>query len=245
MKIRRIRLNKLRNEEWFNFFKEFKAFVEEFFPQTQDIEELFTVFLTLYAMSNSALDKIIKSGLSSVIVQLDEERDSRLRGMTAAVRSGLYHYDAGKCAAAEKIAEVLDHYGDIALRSYNEETAAIYSLLQDLRGPYADAVQTLELNGWIDELDNSNQNFEKAILDRHREILGKTDVNMLDVRRKTDRCYLDIVERIEALMLIHGDGEFAPFVTVLNNNIDRYITVLNRRSGNKKNEDTDLATDEN
>lgn len=245
MKIKRLRLNKLRNEEWFNFFTEFKSFVEEFFPQAQNIEELFPVFLNLYSMADSVLEKIVKSGYSSVIVQADAKRDECLRGFAAAVKSGLYHYDADKRVAAEKINILLGHYGDIAGRSYNEETAAIYNVLQELRGDYANAVQTLALDGWIDELDKNNQNFEKAVLDRNRESAGKPEVNMVDVRRKANRCYLDIIERFEALMLINGDGDFAPFVKILNSNIDRYDSVLKRRSSHKEGENKDTETDGN
>jgi hypothetical protein len=59
---------------------------------------------------------------------------------------------------------------------------------------------------------------------------------VLDLRRKIDRCYLDIIERIEAQILLQGDETFATFVKTLNTNIDRYLAVLNRRGGKKKGE---------
>jgi hypothetical protein len=237
MKIKRINLNKLRNEEWFNFFTEFKTFVEEFYPQAQNIEELFPLFLNLYSMADTALDKITKSEFTSTIVQLDEKRDNTFRGLVATAKAALFHYEDDKRAIAKKIVDLFDHYGNLAVKSYNEETASIYNLLQDLRGDYAGIVRALSLSGWVDALDKNNCDFEKAILDRNRESAGKTDVNMVEVRAKANRCYLDIIERFEALMLVQGDGDFAPFVKTLNNNIDRYNTALKRHSrGGRKNE---------
>jgi hypothetical protein len=233
MKFKRIRLNKLRNEEWFNFFTEFKSFVEEFFPNAQNIEELFAVFLNLYFTADKAIEKITKSGLTSAIVQLDEKRDASFRGLVSAIKSSLYHYDPTKREAAEKLSILLDHYGNLAVKPYNEETASIYNFVQELRGNYAGAIQTLALEGWVNNLDRENNDFENTVLARNRESADKTDISLLEVRRKTDRCYLDIIERLEALMLINGDAGFEPFVKVLNNNIDRYNNAMKRRNGQK------------
>ncbi|MDR1119904.1 MAG: DUF6261 family protein, partial [Dysgonamonadaceae bacterium] len=84
-----------------------------------------------------------------------------------------------------------------------------------------------------------------AILDRNDEAAGKADqVKMLDTRRQTDRCYLDIVERIEALALIQGDAAFVDFANALNANIERYKISLSRRAGNKPASNPTLSGDE-
>jgi hypothetical protein len=43
MKILRIKLIRLRNEEWFNFFTEFKTFVTQSTPQALNIEALMLI----------------------------------------------------------------------------------------------------------------------------------------------------------------------------------------------------------
>ncbi|MDR2805322.1 MAG: DUF6261 family protein [Dysgonamonadaceae bacterium] len=232
MKIKRIKLNYLRNEEWFNFFTEFKSFVQQATPGALNIEALFTAFVALYAQADESLEILRKSSYTAEIVHLDSLRDRTYRGLVEIVRSGLHHYSETHAAAAERIKPLFDHYGDLSGKSYNEETAGIYNLLQELRGQYAPQVATLALEGWINELERNNQAFESAILARNAESADKTtDVILLDIRRKTDRCYLDIVERIEALMLIHGEAYFAVFVKTLNTNIERYLNVLSRRCG--------------
>jgi hypothetical protein len=239
MKISRIKLTGMRNEEWFNFFTEFKTFVEqESSPKALDIEALFATFLVLYAQADKALEVLRKSSYTAEIVQLDGVRDGTYRGLTETVRAGLHHYSAPVREAAEKLEVIIDRYGNLSAKPYNEETAGIYNLLQDLRAK-VNEVSILNLSGWLNELEANSQAFETAILARNAEEAGHVaDVNMLEIRRQTDRCYLDIVERLEALMLIQGDAAFAGFVNKLNANIARYKNVLSRR-GHHKEEKTD------
>jgi hypothetical protein len=238
MKISRIKLIRLRNEEWFNFFTEFKTFVEQISPQALNIEALFAKFQALYVQADESLEVLRKSSYTAEIVHLDGVRDSTYRGLAEAVKSAQHHYHAPMREAADKLEVILEHYGNLSAKPYNEETAGIYNLLQDFRTKYAAEVNTLALSGWLDELEANNKAFETAILARNAEEAGNSiDVKMLEVRRQTDRCYLDIVERLEALMLIQGDAPFAAFVKKLNTNIERYKSVLSRR-GQHKGEET-------
>jgi hypothetical protein len=233
MKIKRLRLKNLRNEEWFNYFTEFKTFVEQTAPGTLDIEALFIVFMSLYGKADKALEQIRKSRYSSEIVKLDASRDNVWIGLSETVGSALHHFDESKRTAAERLVILFDHYGNLAAKPYNEETASISNFLQDVRGKYAGEIAVLDLAEWLGELERTNTEFETAVLERNREYAGKSDLNMLDIRRQTDRAYLDIVERIEALSLVYGDDRFALFVRTLNSNIERYKTAINRRSGTK------------
>jgi hypothetical protein len=228
-KIRRFNLYKLRNEEWFNFFIEFKTFVEEASPGTLNIVELYAVFLVLFTDVDTALEKLLKSGYTATVVSLDGRRDDVFRGLTAAVDSAAHHFDPVMREAAEALKLLFDHYGNLATRSFNEETAATVNFIQELRGKFAPSVQTLGLKAWVDELERRNSAFEAAVLERNRESAEKPDLHVLDLRRKINRCYLDMIERIEAQILLQGDGTFATFVKQLNANIDRYVAVLNRR----------------
>jgi hypothetical protein len=204
-KIRRFHLHRLRNEEWFNFFIEFKIFVEEASPGTLNIVELYAVFLVLFTDVDTALEKLLKSGYTATIVLLDGQRDDVFRGLAAAVDSAAHHFDPVMREAAEALKPLWDHYGNLAVRPFNEETAALINFMQELRGKFAPAVQTLGLTGWVDELERCNNAFEAAVLDRNRESAEKPDLQVLDLRRKINRCYLNMVERIEAQILLQGE----------------------------------------
>jgi hypothetical protein len=238
MKITRIKLRNLRNEEWFNFFTEFKTFVAQSTPEALDIEALFATFLALYVQADESLEILRKSSYTAEIIHLDGVRDGTFRGLTEVIQASLHHYLTPTREAAEKLEVIIDHYGNLSAKPYNEETSGIYNLLQDLRAKTAE-VAALDLSGWLNELEANNQAFETAILNRNAEKADSiVDINMMEIRRQTDRCYLNIVERIEALTLIQGDAAFADFVNKLNTNITRYKNVLSRRGHHKEEEKT-------
>ena len=58
---------------------------------------------------------------------------------------------------------------------------------------------------------------------------------------KTPSGYLDMLERMEAQILLEGETQFADFVKTLNANIERYKNTLARRKANNKD---DNATSE-
>jgi hypothetical protein len=234
MKIKRVKLDRLRNEEWFQFFTEFKTFVEQTMPEVLDIVELFVVFVTLYGKADELLEQIRKSNFTALIAEKDGLRDNAYRGISETVYTAKKHYDPTKRTAAESLSALIDHYGNVADKPYNEETATIYNFCQDIRSKYANEISILDLTGWIDELERVNNDFEKTILDRNKEYAEKDEGNMLDIRKKTDRTYLDIVERIEALSLVKGNEQYETFIKNLNANIDRYILSVKRRTGKSK-----------
>jgi hypothetical protein len=197
--------------------------------------------------ADEALEIIRKSSFTALIVEKDGLRDNAYRGLSETVYTATRHYDPIKREAAERLLTIFDHYGNVADRPYNEETAAIINCVQDLWEKYPNEIVTLELTGWINELERTNNDFEKTVLDRNNEYAGKdSELKMIDIRKKTDRAYLDIVERIEALSLINGDSdvETQNFASILNVNIERYINSIKRRTGGSKNKPEEQETTE-
>ncbi|MDR2627432.1 MAG: DUF6261 family protein [Dysgonamonadaceae bacterium] len=236
MLILRLKLNRLRNEEWFNFFTEFKTLVTQATPAALNIEALFATFVTLYKQADEALEILRKSSYTEDIIAFDGKRDNAFHGLSENIRSYLSHFVTLKREAAQRLVAVLDHYGNLARKPFNEETAGIVNFIQELRNNYPEQVQTLGLVSWIGELEEANNEFEAAILARNAEIAARPDLKMLEVRRETDRNYLQTIERIEALTLINGDDAYSDFITKLNANVERYKNVLSRRGTHKQKE---------
>jgi hypothetical protein len=234
-KIKKINLQGLRNEEWYNFYNEFKRFVEEISPETLKIEKAFAVFLTLYTGVDEIIEKIRKSKYTKQISELDKERDSIFMGLIYVIKSYIHHFDSAKRNAAESLEPLISHYGNLAVKPYNEETAGIHNFLQEFRENYSDVIITLELTTWLDELERSNLVFEEAIIERNREGANKSELRLLDVRQEIDASYRDIVERIEALILLEEDEKgkepYLAFTKTLNTNIKRYVDTIAQRKG--------------
>ncbi|MDR2127408.1 MAG: DUF6261 family protein [Prevotellaceae bacterium] len=231
MKIEKLRTENLHNEEWFMFYTEFKTLVENCETATLNIDSLFATFLTLYANADAALEVIRKSAITEQIAEADNERDIVFRGLAEAVKSALYHFNVAKRQAAKRLQVVLDHYGNIARKSYDEETAAIINFLQELNGEYAADISLLGLNEWVTQIDGSNRAFDALQQARYAEGAAKTDIRMVDVRKETDRIYRSMIDRINASILLNGETQYAPFVKDLNIRVEHYGNIISQRKG--------------
>jgi hypothetical protein len=228
-KFLRFDTRQMRNEEWFNSFLEFKAFVSQFTPQALGIETLFALFLTLLQKADGLLEIIRKSPLTHDIKLLDALRDSAFRALKAAWKYALAAIEPQKREAAERLGIVFHHFGNLAARPYNEATGGIVNFVQELHGTYAADVALLELTEQVNRLDDANNAFENAVMQRNAEASARPDEKLLEVRHETNRCYLDMLDRIEAQALLEGNDRFDAFIRTLNANIERYKHIRHHK----------------
>lgn len=233
--IKRIGFNYLRNNEHFQFQTEFKALVEEFNAQTLKIETLFVqTYLPLYNDEDEALVKIVKNSFSEARSEADRQRDSIFRGLDDSVKAALNHFDPEMQAAAKRIRIPLDTFGNVAQLPLNEETSAIYNLVQELRANYAAELTKLALAAWVDKLEADNKAYEELVKSSYEEDAAKTELKAKEVRIAIDATVRKIFERIEALMLIEGEQDYTEFVRRLNMQIEKYDNTLAQRRGAAK-----------
>jgi hypothetical protein len=141
-----------------------------------------------------------------------------------------YHPNVAKVQAAENIRMVIDHYGDLRSKSYNEETASIHNLLEDVNSRYAANVALLGIEEWIDELSVANRAFHDLMSQRF-DTAAQEITNLREVRKAIDRVYGAIVDRINASILLYGEEPYAEFVKKLNERIAYFKTTVAIRRG--------------
>ena len=242
MKISDFSLTRLRNEEHFQFQTSFKDLVNTTTATALRIEALFSVFSTQYDNELVALNIVRKNAISEDLVDADDDRDSVFRGLCDAVKSGLNHYQAAVREACRRLQILLDTYGNVAIKPYDAETAAANSLVADLKGTYAADVAAAGLGGWVTELEAKNKAFDELITTRYTEEAKKTSLRMKQERAKVDAVYRQIVERINALIVVEGESAYANFVNELNMRVDSYNNVVAIRRG-KAQKATQAAAD--
>jgi len=126
---------------------------------------------------------------------------------------------------------VFDTYGNVSVKPLDEETSALYNVLEDLKGKYAADATTVGLTGWMTELGKANADFETLMRARYDEAALKTDLVLKEVRVKIDEAYRVITERINAAIIIEGETTYRDFVSTLNTVIKRYSDILAQRKG--------------
>jgi enamine deaminase RidA (YjgF/YER057c/UK114 family) len=231
----RFRYENLRNEAHVEFNGTFSALVEKYGAATLGISPLFDVYRPIYAEEVALLDTIRKSGYTAELDAQDHVRDGIYRGFTDAIKSALNHFDAAKREAAHRLSAVFDHYGNIASRSYDEETAAIDDLLRELAtGANATALSTLALNDWAAQLHAENRAFDALIRARYSETATRPTTRMRTARIATDTALRAILYHMEALVTVNGETAYAPFINELNAVSDRYKNILAQQAGQRK-----------
>ena len=233
MDVKNLKTGNLRNDEHFQFGAEFRKLVNEFTPEALKITTLFNKWLALYDDEDVALKKIVKSILTDKIQDADKVRDDLFRGMVDANKSALKHFDADVRDAAERLQTVFNTYGNVAVKPLNEETSAIYNLVQDLKSSrYAAAVTKVGLNLWLLKLEESNIAYDNLTKERYDEKATITTVVLKEARTEIDDVYRNIVKHIEARLLLEDDKTvFEQFILKLNLVVDKFNNTLKQRQG--------------
>ena len=235
MKTKKIDPARLRNDEHFQFNTEFRALAETqgaaLFPR---IQTQFDAFLTLYAQEDEALKKIMKSAVTAEIQEADKRRDLIFRGMADAVKSALNHFRPEVKNAAKRLKILLDTFGNVARKPLNEETSAVYNLLQELKGAYAADLSTAGIADWALELEDANNALSGLMNDRYEESAQRCDLVLKEVRAQIDAAYRSIIERIDALAVIEDNEACSNFIRRWNAVVEKYSSIAAQRTGRKQ-----------
>ena len=235
MKTEKIHLVLLRNDEHFQFCTEFRDLLKANNPTALKVAAQFNAFLLLYKQEDEALKKIMKSGFTDDMQDADKRRDVTFRGMVDANRAALNHFSATVLAAAKRLKIVFDTYGNLAAKPLNEETSAIYNLLQELKGNYAADVATVKLGDWVTELEANNKAFDTLVKERYDETASRTELILRGVRKQVDAAYRSVIERIDAFAVVEDNPEaFATFIRKWNVVVEKYNNTIAQRQGRKK-----------
>jgi hypothetical protein len=243
MKTTKINLANLRNEEHFQLQTEFKDLITQFDPKTLNIETDYTAYLPLYKQEEEALLVVRQSANTEKLIEADIERDDIFRGLSDAVKSSLNHFNPDKCAAGMRLQILLDRYGNVARKPYNEETAAIYKLVVEIQGEYATEAETIALTDWVTELNIKNLAFDALMKSRFAEDATKTELRMKQVRTDVDTAFRSIANRLDALMLVNGAKGYEAFVREFNSRVEKYNNTLAQRKGRNAKDDKETGTE--
>jgi hypothetical protein len=201
-KLVQIYVYQLRNESYVQFHEDFIQIVEKIGAGDIGIKTLFDAYKPRFAEVIAILDYILKSDITARLEEQDSARDDLYRGLVTAVDAYLHHFDAAKRAAATKLKLVIDHYGNIATRNYNEGSAAIDDLLRELALPAnAPLVTLLSLGDWIEQLASANARFFELMHERYDEQSKRPLTTMKAARSAVDDLFHAMIDRVEAIPL--------------------------------------------
>jgi hypothetical protein len=232
--ITRINLQQLKNETHVQFNESINRLFDKYPPQTLGVAPLYERYKPAFDNELDALDFIRKSENTEPIVEQDRTRDGIFRGFADLIKGAMHHFDPACREAARRLHDVFTHYGNIARKTFDDETAAINDLMRELQQPaLTEAVMLLGLAAWRDKLAEENAKFEQLMMDRYSETAGKTSFRMKTARAEVDKFYHAIVNQLEILMMT-GDSSIENFIRELNAVIERFRNILAQERGERK-----------
>jgi hypothetical protein len=229
----RFRYTELRNEAHVEYNETVDGLVIKHNPQALGILPQYDDYKVALKVEVDSLDLIRKSEYTGEIEAQDRVRDGVFRGFSDAVKSALNHFDADKRKAAEKISLVLDHYGNIAAKAFDQETAAIDDLLRELNDNHIAETQLLSLNDWLTQLDSENQRFKALMSERYAKTAQRPSTRMKTARNETDKALRALLDMVEALATVNGTANYEAFINELNAVSERYKNQLAQASGRR------------
>lgn len=168
--------------------------------------------------------------------EVDRKRDSLISLLFTRVKTSRSVPIEAESKAAEQLYIVISPYRGIGKLPYNQETEMIKGLLLDLRKlENSEAVRTLGLDAYVDELDNCNKQFEALVktADMKNSELGFNE-QMRDLRVAMTDLYREMTDYAFATNLLNETEESLYFMSGLNALIRDVESIYKQRLNSRK-----------
>ncbi len=222
MEINTFSISRLRNLAHFEFHSEVKQLISKNTAEKLNIVEAFATFTALLNKEKKGLEVIRQHKLTAQLTELDEKRDHIFSGVVVNIKSLTHHFDEQKQTKAQELEKVLKNYGNLSIKNYNEETAALEKLTDELLTNYNEELTDLALVEWITHLQTLNNEFKELMLSRNDDLTEKEPIHMRSVRKEIDAVYRLMIKRVEASALLNGKDNYQDFINELNGRIEYY-----------------------
>lgn len=185
--------------------------------------KLIDAYVKALEYEDDSFNVMRKSKYSAELEKCDQERDLIFRGLVHTVKGLKDHFDPAKREAAQRVANVLAHYGDIASMTNDAESANIYDLNQELNSPRMTGdTQLLGLEEWLEKLIAANMAYNAVDRERMQENAENAKLNARAARRETDRLLRMLLNSIEILILTSPSSDLEKFIDELNAILKHY-----------------------
>ena len=242
MELVKIPLRLLPNETLFSFTTENGEYFTKYNPETLGIAEYMPDYNASLTAFRNSLEPIEKSADTERIAKADEDFNESYRALSGYVKSCLLHYSVTVRRAAENLSPVFAKYGNIGRNPYSKELGMSKNLRQEL-SEREDDVKAMGLTPWINAHAAKAEVLDELIKARTYKDSKKVRVRTIDARRQLEAIHKKIVDRLDAMINIHGENYVEGFVAEYNAHATRYKNALAQHLGRLHKKSDDKNTD--
>jgi hypothetical protein len=219
------------------YSKEVQELLEKFDPEALNISPQFDIFKISVNREDMCYKIVLKSDLSEIKEDADDDRDDTLVGLNKAIQAAARHFNPEVKKAGKKIKIVIDKYNHpkaMRLLPYDAETVTIENFIQELTSKYAQDLEITSLTEWINKLAAENAEFDRQVKAYAEQQAEKPSFRMKDVRKETDKACKDIVAILNADIIRYGESSYSTFISEWNTLIKHYNDLLAQHKGRNK-----------
>lgn len=221
-----------RIQEFIQFISNTLKIVQRHDPAKLKIEEYFTALTQHHQMLEAVYKQDTISEITPQLAQLDTVRDQALVCLRQVCEGYTNYPDETLSTAGKKIVECIDKYGSkLYSLNYGAETAVLKNLVRDLQTDteYIKALKALHMEALVQQMNSTNLAFEDLFIERLEEYStyeGKTTRELTQITTET---YRTLVQYLSAHALLAPSDKYTSLINLMNENIEHYNQVVERR----------------
>lgn len=226
-----ISLPRMNNGAHFTFISNILARAEADTAVKAKAASLVTALHDALAVEDEALKISQKSLLTDEIAKADADRDALYAGYKKAVEGFLAIPVADMAQAATELAQHLKDYRISTTDQLDKETGLLVNFIADLEGKFSEQVKKLSLTAFVTNMKEANERVRTLTLQRTNERMTLPVGALKSARLGSDKAYRELVQMVNALALVFGEADYAPFIDYVNTEIVHYKReVLNQKA---------------
>ena len=226
-----INIQRMNNGAHFTFVSNILARAEADTTVNGKASELVSNFKTAVSAEDEALKISQKSLLTDEIAKADSDRDALYAGYKKAVEAFLAMPIADMAQAAKILSQHIKDYKINTADQLDKETGLLVNFITDLEDKYAAQVAKLGLTAFVTNMKEANERVRTLTLQRTNEKMGVSVGALKTARTASDNAYRALVKIVNALALVFGEKDYAPFIDYVNTEITHYKReVLGQKS---------------
>ena len=226
-----INIQRMNNGAHFTFVSNILARAEADTAVKGKASELVSNFKVAVAAEDEALKISQKSLLTDDIAKADNDRDALYAGYKKAVEAFLAMPIADMAQAAKVLAQHIKDYKINTADQLDKETGLLVNFITDLENKYSAQVAKLGLTAFVTNMKEANERVRTLTLQRTNEKMGVSVGALKTARTASDNAYRALVKMVNALALVFGEKDYAPFIDYVNTEITHYKReVLGQKS---------------
>jgi len=242
--INSIKLQTLRNSEYIQFFTDVLKVVSNNNPEALEVKALYDA---LHSKANE-IESLFKVSQGSMVTKeienLDARRDKAINGVTLIIQALTYSADLTVSNYAKTLEAHLSLFGTgIAKDNYLSETTVLRNIVNDwkTKPDLKEAITTLQLLSWQTEMEQANNEFSETYSKRNDQLAGASGDKLKALRLEGNEAYYKLRTRLNSYLDINeGTDPWATTVNQINQNINNYLALLNRRNNSGANDQGEL-----